>query len=254
MTNENALMNPESNSEVANGSKGPHTRRWITRQQLLVGIVTAVVGLLLGGLVQHEFGIFSPGITLPTYKSSITTTERILFSPFLNNPEPPKTHGNANCWLRSFASPRPDAYRCSARHEVYDPCFAVAFRNNILVCPTAPWNSRYLVLKAVPPLADIPREDAKLHVTNGLSHPSPVPSSITSIPHYVWAVELTNGARCFRLTGGAIGQENLTVDFVCSNNGQTVGSVNRISPLWSVIYFGPTSNQGIVVGIAKAWF
>ncbi len=229
-------------------SKPEHLHRhWLSREQLITGLIVTIAGVLLGGLLEHQFEIFTPRTVLQTYRTPITVTEKALFSadPVAENAISPKTTGSADCWIHSLATHRVDAFRCQApNHHIDDPCFATYWDTKIIVCPTSPWKNGGSIFRLTAPLPGVIGRELR----------TPVPSSIESRPAYVWSIVLVNGVKCWKLTGAAMGIENQPIDFVCSNQAQTIGPIDTSSSLWKVTYFSPNSTQGVEIGVARAWF
>jgi len=225
-------------------------------QNLAITIVGGLICVLVGGVLQRHFEFLSASSSHPMLTSSITQTKRYLFSADSFTSKRSELSGSVDCWTYSIASPRADAYRCQGRGtNIYDPCFAEFFNRSQVVCPVAPWNHDSLSMRLQVPLKSankgLPQKMATFYKTH---QEDPVPSNVTSLPRYMWAVKLVNGVTCFRLTGASQGQEFLPVGFYCSNQAQTVGAIDTSRPLWTVTYFSPSSNEGFTVGIAEAWF
>lgn len=210
--------------------------------------MSGVITFLIIGVLQSQFGIFSvktPRLSVPRV---VTTTQKVLFTAdnVIGVGNKDRTFGTAYCWLRSIASARLDAFRCQVKHRVDDPCFASPWNHSEVLCSAAPWENSGVLYRLTAPLPDTNQKDLL----------NPIPSDIESRPSYAWAVELANGQKCIRNTGGAIGEENATVGFICDGGvySQTIGPIDTNSGLWTTTYFNSNSSEGEVVAIVKAWF
>lgn len=221
-------------------------RGWLSHKQITTAVISGVVTFLIVGLLQTQFGIFpvkNPKLSIP---HEVTSTQKYLFTAYdaISPGRPNRIASNALCWIHSLASARLDAFRCQVPHKVDDPCFAAPWNLRAVLCSTAPWKNSGAVYRLTAPLPNTNQKDLL----------NPIPSDIENRPTYVWAVQLVNGETCIRNTGGAIGEENATVGFLCGEYGQTVGPIFTNSNLWTTTYFVGNSSQGAVVAIAKAWF
>ncbi|MBV8489370.1 MAG: hypothetical protein JO199_02480, partial [Candidatus Eremiobacteraeota bacterium] len=87
---------------------------------------------------------------------------------------------SGDCWTSSIASPRSDAFRCSAGNTIYDPCF-VRDRNSV-VCATDVFSSNGTQLELTKPL----------------------PAAASPGPPRAWAMLLQSGAKCNAGTGTVV--------------------------------------------------
>lgn len=144
------------------------------------------------------------------------------------------------CAVSSAASPeRPDAWRCSARNEILDPCFQNLLGDEkVLACAEEPFsaNVMLLTLTAAPPDPSVTDE----------------PDFTGSLP---WALELANGQRCTLLTGATAPVAGMRINYGCRDGAQVVGDVDRTLPLWRVFYRTATRSLSLEQsGVTKAWY
>ena len=111
----------------------------------------------------------------------------------------------------SMAVSRPNAWRCFADSEIYDPCFGEADRGAEVICGTSePWDALGVrVILDEPLSAPQMGEDASK----------------------VWGIELADGTRCSWLGGATATVEGARVNYGCSDEWVIVGSL-RVEPPW----------------------
>lgn len=128
-----------------------------------------------------------------------------------------KVHGK--CWTGSIASPRADASRCMVVNSVYDPCFdrsaGLGWDTSIIVCPVDPFSKRVVLIVLDKP---IPLEYG--------NHGKPLP----------WALLISNGARCYSVTGATGVVAGMRISYACNTKGSVLGDVDRSTQLWRVFY------------------
>ena len=85
--------------------------------------------------------------------AAITHTSVVLFSPWsssgLRNDFIVSEKVKGSCWTHSLASERPDAWRCMADHDIYDPCFSGSPRKGTVACAEGPEGPDVQVVAAV---------------------------------------------------------------------------------------------------------
>jgi hypothetical protein len=86
-----------------------------------------------------------------------------------------------SCWTSSIASPRADAFRCTAGNEIYDPCFKIDPTS--VGCPTDVASDSGVVFDLTKPLPPA-------------QSPPPAPQA--------WAFVLQSGEKCNRATGTVV--------------------------------------------------
>src|SRR5262249_44649744 len=103
------------------------------------------------------------------------------------------------CWTESAAVDRPEAWRCAAGNEIYDPCFAVAGLADAVVCGVDPARRKDgFVLDLVKPL------------------PARSPSEVSEpLP---WLLELADGSVCELSTGTSAEVAGQDVPYECSDS------------------------------------
>jgi hypothetical protein len=149
------------------------------------------------------------------------------------------------CWTGSLANPRPDAWRCSTKDRIYDPCFSDG--NNVgdkVVCIHDPWAKKANLITLTKAL---PNEQA---------------NSNDYLNHDPWAVELFDGIRCvYDLTGTIPVIAGIPSSATCFNQSNQLIAVSafnlfdRKMPVWLVfVQSGSNSLFLEQVPIKVAWY
>ncbi|WP_328456498.1 hypothetical protein [Amycolatopsis sp. NBC_00438] len=123
------------------------------------------------------------------------------------------TAATGACQAASTVSGRHDAYRCTAKAKVYDPCFAA----------TAPTARHQVVCPATATRAVL------LTYTGAL--PSPAQADGTANP---FLLALDGGPQCLAITGGAPPVAGLDARFACGAETFLYGEPDPANPLWTV--------------------
>ena len=169
----------------------------------------------LGILVTAAYGC----IGVQALASAPVRTQLVVYTPFTINEtlaSGVKVIHTASgyCWTGSGTSERSDAWRCFIGNEIIDPCYSGP--RTWVACPSGAGVIRIKLTKPLP----LNMADAPLN-TNRAD-----PASIT----------LAHGVTCGFITGatGVVG--GLRLNYGCSNRAWLLGSPNRGSPLWSILY------------------
>lgn len=94
-----------------------------------------------------------------------------------------------HCWTDSIAISRPDAWRCMAENEIFDPCFELPGGGSVLCNPNPAKGDPGLDLKLTKPL---PKSKVPPESRSGM------------LPHRGgWLVELVDGTTCNPVTGAS---------------------------------------------------
>lgn len=143
-----------------------------------------------------------------------------------------------SCWMGSIASSRrPDAWRCSAGHRLYDPCFESPNRSqNFLACVPSPWVRKVIRLRLTAPL---PSEYA-----NKGRPPKGLP----------WAVRTSTRANCVLNTGATAVIAGMRVNYACSNGHWLVGAPNRRARPWTIFQVRGKSTALTQIRLRAAWW
>jgi hypothetical protein len=114
-------------------------------------------------------------------KQKITQTEVINFKSTQPTLSATKTKQGGCCWTNSIATTRPDAWRCSVKNVIYDPCFTTK-TPNILVCNVNPSKKdEAFLIEIKKPLPKTIKTSAKMD--------------------RAWMIELADGTTCSPYTG-----------------------------------------------------
>ena len=146
-----------------------------------------------------------------------------------------------SCFAGSSASPRRDAWRCSATNEIYDPCFSGASADaGYVVCPEFGLS---------------PRSVDRIDLT------SPLPSSgntgdASSGKGLPWRLLARPYAGyCSLVTGTRGSYRGRKISYVCGLGGSLVGKPNRSSRAWTAKLLTEGDNPTLyTVTIRIAWY
>ena len=97
-------------------------------------------------------------IALAIAAGATTITSVAIFSPWASSG---LRHGfmvsgnvKGSCWIHSLASDRPDAWRCMAGDDIYDPCFVSSSNERTLACAEGPFSKRITLMRVAKALSD----------------------------------------------------------------------------------------------------
>jgi len=113
----------------------------------------------------------------------------------------------------SLADPRPDAWRCYASNEVYDPCFKMDKKD--LICMQSPWVTNV----------------TKVTAANALISENKDFNALTASP---WALTLVDGSECIVSTGATKMINEQRVNYSCNDGSFILGSIDQTSTTWKV--------------------
>ncbi|TWP38508.1 hypothetical protein [Leekyejoonella antrihumi] len=174
-----------------------------------------------------------PTVTSPSPPPAATVVKT--FSPF--NPTtgkadiPLSTTVTGYCWTGSIALVAPNAYRCMADNDIFDPCFTSAKVRGSVICADTPWESgtRLVLNKALPSSGN-----------TGSTQPG-------------WAMRLANGSRCVALTGTISFVDNVPMRYGCGAGGGQAGDLQQRGTHWSVDYLAPHAAALTRVDVTTVW-
>ncbi len=149
--------------------------------------------LLLGTLISCVTS--TPAAASGETRAAVQATQVNTFRPAV----PTGRRRSGECWTESAAVDRPEAWRCAAGNEIYDPCFAVAGLENAVVCGADPARRKTgFVLALIKPL------------------PTRTPSQVvTPLP---WLLKLADGSICELTTGTSAQIDGEDVPYECSDS------------------------------------
>ena len=145
---------------------------------------------------------------------------------------------SGTCWTGSIAVDEPYAWRCLAGNAIYDPCFAGDGYTHTreLVCDPQPWDSKVIILHLTKTL---PRADANRSGSSSDSARS-------------WAIELSNGDKCFLGTGANGIRGSVVMAYFCQS-GNEAGPLDASRQPWTVDYERPNVDFLAPVSVSVAW-
>lgn len=146
-------------------------------------------------------------------------TKIVVYTPFTIDGQ--LTHGikvvkriSGSCWTGSEGARRSDAWRCMSGNYIYDPCFSGP--PTWVACPSGMGLIRMNLIKP------LPRAYADPPLNTNTSDPSEV-----ALPH---------GVTCSFAQGATGTVAWLRLNYACSNKAWLLGSPNRRSALWTILY------------------
>jgi len=125
------------------------------------------------------------------------------------------------CWTNSIAAPRPDAWRCMAGNEIFDPCFQLQSGGSVLCNPNPAKGEEGFLLKLTQPLPS----------------PETLEERKDSAEGGGWLIELSDGTLCSPATGARGLVDGKIVTCYCENehtggNIVLLGDLDTSSPIW----------------------
>jgi hypothetical protein len=173
-------------------------------------------------LKKHKLivGIFLSGLILPFLVNYLThkyidtkqiKTEAYYFVADFRQIPDMENLPEADCWVHSLSSLRPDALRCSNNHQVIDPCFLT---EPYVVCPENPYKeAKYFTIdteKAKKALQEIGGTDA--------GYPFFPSTEVNVGNNYPWYIELVKGVKCHFVTGMTRSVIGERMDYACDDD------------------------------------
>jgi hypothetical protein len=138
------------------------------------------------------------------------------------------------CMSQSRLIIREDAWRCRAKHVIYDPCFVKSTGSQkTVICPQSPWvgDSVQIVLNA--PLVK------STFVPLDMSRTLP------------WGIELITGELCHAINAKEM-YDGMPIRYACTHQTILMGYLQRCNPVWRML--GKTVNGVKTIELKRAWF
>jgi len=143
------------------------------------------------------------------------------------------------CWTTSNATARTDAWRCMARNNILDPCFAASQVAHFVLCPDGgPWSGKVVRM-------NLSRTLPALEAT------SPEPSPTTEP---AWAVELGDGGHCQLILGAGNVTADLRENYNCTNGVTLYGTASHSTQPWTIFGRHGTTGQLTPQPLAAMWY
>lgn len=237
----------------------------IRKSRWALALVPALVAVVLAGLLQHYFAIFGRPATSPAV---IADTAKITYVGYTENGALAEkvTRTSGRCFAPAITTPRTDAFRCQALHQVFDPCFSNPLTMTHLssvICPNGPFQEPTVLIKLSPelPYSDQNYKDFSFTQGDATNAPSALVPLIND-PDNAWGLLLSNGETCVSNSYEALPVANQDATYICSTgrsifdsqNGEVIGDILPGNGLWHVNYLPYKSNVAILVTVDKSWF
>lgn len=146
-----------------------------------------------------------------------------------------------SCWSGSNPDVRWDAWRCSSRNAILDPCFAGNYVDRYVICPSLPTSGRAF----------------KLILTRALPYKNGNPQTFgaaSPTKHSPWAIRLVSHVWCARSQGAAPQVAGLFISYFCTNGSALLGEVRRTNPQWTIFEAPRSGTDATLVAISEAWW
>ncbi len=124
------------------------------------------------------------------------------------------------CWTGSIAIARPDAWRCMAGNEIFDPCFEDKDKGFVVCDPNPAKGDPGLRMKLTKPLPEAERQTGRVGGQGA------------------WLVELADGTTCRPRTGTGWEVQGKIVNYYCESSQKGIeidllGELDSSKPLWT---------------------
>lgn len=165
------------------------------------------------------------------------TTEIKFFRLFLDaKPKVVEKHYGV-CLQQSESIKREDAWRCSAKGTILDPCFINPYRNQKQAfCLNTPWSKKAIELILGKKVGFSAGE--KLDVSQA----------------YPWAIELVGALQCYAISAKErTFFQGLPLHYRCRDGSYLLGGLQRCTQPWSILRRDHNAKV-TTVAIRKAWF
>ncbi len=133
------------------------------------------------------------------------------------------------CWTHAVSTNRPDAWRCTAGNDIYDPCFVNPTHRDQVVCAETPFSRSLVFMRLGKPLSENATSMARWKEHKGEP----------------WAIRLDNGDKCAAITGATDIVDGKRLDYACVRSGWIAGFPDRSSGvIWTAqVLPGPTEKH-----------
>ena len=153
------------------------------------------------------------------------------------------------CWTNSIAAPRPDAWRCMAGNEIFDPCFEATDGKSVVCNPDPAKGYEGFGLKLTEPL------------------PKPeIPAAATANAGGTgWLVELFDGTLCSPATGARGVLDGKMITHYCESPADgpdivLLDDLTTVNPQWvaekAIVIRGPSGPKRLKseqVAVKTVW-
>lgn len=188
-------------------------------------------------------GAFALALSFLVPAAAATQTQTLIFMPWttsaLDHHFGIASKAKGSCWAHSRATSRPDAWRCSARDDVYDPCFEGLARADEVACAETPFSTSIVLIRLGKPLPASSKSFARW-----LEH--------KGVP---WGLRLAGGDKCVYVTGASYLIAGKRLNYACERSGWVAGVPDRAVGLWTVqTVSAPGEKHLVTLPIAAAVF
>ena len=136
-----------------------------------------------------------------------------------------------SCWSRSLVTDRPNAWRCMAGNDIYDPCFSESASSKTVACMKGPFSKDVALMRVTKPL---PQTRDPVDTTSELRG--------LRLRGEPWGLRLSDGETCVFVTGATDVVAGMRLNYACTN-GWGIGLPNRSTAIWEVSYIVSLQNR-----------
>jgi hypothetical protein len=142
-----------------------------------------------------------------------------------------------DCWIGSISTNRSDAFRCSYKNDISDPCFQDPVDSSLVACPSSPSDKN-------PPMYK-----AKIN--------SKYRNNLEKNPEFnsPWYIIMHDGSKCRMITGASIIVADKRYDYQCMD-GEIGSLLLPIKQKDEKMYISCTGDNRIIRNclIKEAWY
>jgi hypothetical protein len=181
-------------------------------------------------------------------RAATTPTNVVLFAPWshgvLRGDLVVSAKVKGSCWIHSLESERPDAWRCMAGNDIYDPCFSGSSDVKKVACAEDPFSKRLTLITLTKALPTSGQEMKLAGELAGLR--------LRGEP---WGIRLVNGDTCEFMTGATDVVHGMRLNYACGRTGWIIGDPDRSSATWKASVIASLHDTRVKhVGIAESIF
>lgn len=226
-----------------NGTEGEAPRSGRTLRSKLAGTPLRRLGTAFGTIFTGAVTAIVAGLVLGWFgghHSNLAATQQIIFQPWatggVSRDVRIVSHLAGTCWTRSSLTSRPDAYRCMAKNDIFDPCISDPTSDMFssqVICPyPGPESATLITLKS-----SLPGNRTSANISS----------------FRPWLITLSDGENCFAFSAFTRTTAGLGEDYTCPDGG-LYNDIRRGSQPWTIFQLRNGSSDMTLAEVAKAYF
>ncbi len=182
-------------------------------------------------------------VALLTPAQASTRTQVVIFTPWardgLHHGFGIAAKAKGACGTHSRVTTRPDAWRCTAGDDVYDPCFEGIARTDEVACAETPFSTSVVLIRLAKPLEGRAKAFTRWLDRKGAP----------------WGLRLAGGDKCVFATGAPYLIDGKRLNYACERSGWVAGVPDRAVDLWTVKTLAdPGDKRLVTLPIERAVF